>query len=72
MEPIFALLHVVMTVIIFSRANEGACRLQGDPVDPQLCKDGDIIVGGIFPFHSSWDIKELSYMSIPPPLKCMR
>ncbi|XP_062861014.1 extracellular calcium-sensing receptor-like [Trichomycterus rosablanca] len=71
MEPVFALLHVVMTIINFSRANEGACRLQGDQVYPQLWKDGEIIVGGIFPFHSSWDIKDLSYVSMPPPLKCM-
>ncbi|KAG7333494.1 hypothetical protein KOW79_003629 [Hemibagrus wyckioides] len=52
-------------------ANENACSLQGEPVYPQLWKNGDIIVGGIFPFHSSWEIRDLSYVSIPPPLKCM-
>uniref|UniRef100_A0A4W4FZT8 G-protein coupled receptors family 3 profile domain-containing protein n=1 Tax=Electrophorus electricus TaxID=8005 RepID=A0A4W4FZT8_ELEEL len=31
-------------------------------VYPQLSMDGDIIIGGIFPFHSSWEIKDLSYL----------
>uniref|UniRef100_A0A8B9GQB5 G-protein coupled receptors family 3 profile domain-containing protein n=1 Tax=Astyanax mexicanus TaxID=7994 RepID=A0A8B9GQB5_ASTMX len=48
----FALLHMVMAIINFSRANETACNLRGEPVYPQLSKDGDIIVGGIFPFHT--------------------
>uniref|UniRef100_A0A8B9GPV4 G-protein coupled receptors family 3 profile domain-containing protein n=1 Tax=Astyanax mexicanus TaxID=7994 RepID=A0A8B9GPV4_ASTMX len=42
-----------MAIINFSRANETACNLRGEPVYPQLSKDGDIIVGGIFPFHST-------------------
>uniref|UniRef100_A0A4W4FXR5 G-protein coupled receptors family 3 profile domain-containing protein n=1 Tax=Electrophorus electricus TaxID=8005 RepID=A0A4W4FXR5_ELEEL len=40
-------------------------------VYPQLSMDGDIIIGGIFPFHSSWEIKDLSYLVTPPPLNCM-
>ncbi|XP_017564437.1 extracellular calcium-sensing receptor-like [Pygocentrus nattereri] len=71
MEPVFALLHMVMAILTFSRANETACSLQGEPVYPQLSKDGDIIVGGIFPFHSSWEIRDLSYVAMPPSLKCM-
>lgn len=72
MEPAFTFLHVVIAMINFSTANEMACSLQGEPVYPQLWKTGDIIVGGIFPFHSSWEIRDLSYVSMPPPLKCMR
>ncbi|KAL7870286.1 hypothetical protein SRHO_G00077830 [Serrasalmus rhombeus] len=62
---------MVMAILTFSRANETACSLQGEPVYPQLSKDGDIIVGGIFPFHSSWEIRDLSYVAMPPSLKCM-
>uniref|UniRef100_A0A4W4GMB3 G-protein coupled receptors family 3 profile domain-containing protein n=1 Tax=Electrophorus electricus TaxID=8005 RepID=A0A4W4GMB3_ELEEL len=71
MEPVFALLHLVMAIINFSKTNGTACTLQGESVYPQLSKDGDIIIGGIFPFHSSWEIKDLSYLVIPPPTKCM-
>ncbi|XP_060779005.1 extracellular calcium-sensing receptor-like [Neoarius graeffei] len=71
MEPVFTFLHVVLAMINFSTANESTCSLQGEPVYPQLWKNGDIIVGGIFPFHSSWEIRDLSYASMPPPLKCM-
>uniref|UniRef100_A0AAY5EAM5 G-protein coupled receptors family 3 profile domain-containing protein n=1 Tax=Electrophorus electricus TaxID=8005 RepID=A0AAY5EAM5_ELEEL len=38
---------------------------------PPHLQIGDIIVGGIFPFHSSWEITDLSYLVKPPPLKCM-
>uniref|UniRef100_A0A4W4HDP3 G-protein coupled receptors family 3 profile domain-containing protein n=1 Tax=Electrophorus electricus TaxID=8005 RepID=A0A4W4HDP3_ELEEL len=69
MEPTFALLHVVMVIISFSKSNGTACTLQGESVYPQLSKDGDIIVGGMFSFHSSWEITDLSYLVKPPPLK---
>ncbi|KAI4876841.1 hypothetical protein NFI96_016972 [Prochilodus magdalenae] len=71
MESIFTLLHVVMAIINFSNTNGTFCSLQGEPVYPQLSKDGDIIVGGIFPFHRSWKITEASYMVKPSPLNCM-
>ncbi|XDV29298.1 hypothetical protein PO909_032435 [Leuciscus waleckii] len=71
MEPFFALMHVVMTIITFTRANETTCTLQGQPVYPQLWKDGDIIIGGVFSFHSSWEIRQLTYSVTPPPLKCV-
>uniref|UniRef100_A0AAY5F509 G-protein coupled receptors family 3 profile domain-containing protein n=1 Tax=Electrophorus electricus TaxID=8005 RepID=A0AAY5F509_ELEEL len=51
-----------MTIISFSKSNGTDCTLLGESVYPQLSKDGDIIVGGIFPFHSSWEITDLSYL----------
>ncbi|XP_056622386.1 extracellular calcium-sensing receptor-like [Triplophysa dalaica] len=71
MEPLFALMHVVMTIVSFTRANETACVLQGQPVYPQLWKDGDIILGGVFSFHSSWEVRQITYLTTPPPLKCI-
>ncbi|XP_076851091.1 extracellular calcium-sensing receptor-like [Brachyhypopomus gauderio] len=70
MEPVFALLHVIMAIINFSSANGTGCTLQGDSTYPQLSKDGDIMVGGMFAFHSSWEITDSSYVVKPPPLKC--
>ncbi|XP_076851100.1 extracellular calcium-sensing receptor-like [Brachyhypopomus gauderio] len=70
MEPVFALLHVIIAIINFSKSNGTACTLQGESVYPQLSKDGDIILGGIFSFHSSWEIIDSSYMVKPSPLKC--
>ncbi|XP_072551879.1 extracellular calcium-sensing receptor-like [Salminus brasiliensis] len=69
MESLVTLLHVMMAIINFSRAN-ATCNLQEDSAYPQLSKDGDIIVGGIFPLHSSWEIPDLSYLVKPLPLKC--
>uniref|UniRef100_A0A3B4CIR2 G-protein coupled receptors family 3 profile domain-containing protein n=1 Tax=Pygocentrus nattereri TaxID=42514 RepID=A0A3B4CIR2_PYGNA len=69
MESLFTLLQVVMTIVNFSRANE-TCSLQGESADPQLSKDGHIIIGGIFPFHSNWEISDLSFTVKPNPPKC--
>nr|XP_009291964.2 extracellular calcium-sensing receptor-like [Danio rerio] len=71
MEPLVALLHMVIAIMTFSKANETTCTLQGEPVLPELWKDGDIIVGGVFSFHSSWEVRQLTYTFVPPPLKCI-
>uniref|UniRef100_A0A671PP91 G-protein coupled receptors family 3 profile domain-containing protein n=1 Tax=Sinocyclocheilus anshuiensis TaxID=1608454 RepID=A0A671PP91_9TELE len=71
MEPLVALLHMVIAIMTFSKANKTVCTLRGEPVHPELWKDGDIIVGGVFSFHSSWEIRQLTYSIMPPPLKCI-
>uniref|UniRef100_A0A665TGE6 G-protein coupled receptors family 3 profile domain-containing protein n=1 Tax=Echeneis naucrates TaxID=173247 RepID=A0A665TGE6_ECHNA len=41
-------------MVSFSQTEEPVCRQRGDPESPQISKDGDILLGGIFSFHSSW------------------
>ncbi|XP_062861025.1 extracellular calcium-sensing receptor-like [Trichomycterus rosablanca] len=71
MESVFTLLHVVIAIINFSKANETICSLLGEPVYPQLWKDGDIIVGAVLPFHGSWEITDMTYTIVPPSINCM-
>ncbi|XP_048837861.1 extracellular calcium-sensing receptor-like [Brienomyrus brachyistius] len=52
-----------------SRKDEPSCHLWGEPQTPQLQKDGDIMIGGVFSFHNNWE-RELLYSQAPPPLKC--
>ncbi|KPP58248.1 extracellular calcium-sensing receptor-like, partial [Scleropages formosus] len=47
------------------------CRQWGRSESPKLLKDGDIMLGGIFSFHSNWE-RELSFENSPPPLKCRK
>uniref|UniRef100_A0A3B5M9K8 G-protein coupled receptors family 3 profile domain-containing protein n=1 Tax=Xiphophorus couchianus TaxID=32473 RepID=A0A3B5M9K8_9TELE len=65
----WALLHLFL-VTSFSQAEEQGCRLRGDPENPQLLLDGDILLGGLFSFHTSWKERENTYMEKPPPLQC--
>ncbi|KAE8295207.1 Extracellular calcium-sensing receptor [Larimichthys crocea] len=53
-------------------AEEPVCRRRGDPENPPLSKDGDIMLGGIFSFHNKWKNKQDSYMHKPQPLQCYR
>uniref|UniRef100_A0A3Q3QHE7 Receptor ligand binding region domain-containing protein n=1 Tax=Monopterus albus TaxID=43700 RepID=A0A3Q3QHE7_MONAL len=55
----------LLVVVSFSQAEELVCQQRGDPENPQLSKDGDIIMGGIFSFHSSWKVRQDTYMNKP-------
>ncbi|XP_027017641.2 extracellular calcium-sensing receptor-like [Tachysurus fulvidraco] len=71
MESIFTLVHVLVAIVNYSGANNYTCSLRDENVDPHIWKNGDIIVGAIFPFHSNWDISESSYSVRPSSMKCM-
>ncbi|KAK2847356.1 hypothetical protein Q5P01_010355 [Channa striata] len=68
-EKGWALLQLLL-IVSFSRAEESVCGHRGDPENSQLSKDGDIILGGIFSFHSSWRDREENYKHKPLPLEC--
>ncbi|XP_074535469.1 extracellular calcium-sensing receptor-like [Halichoeres trimaculatus] len=56
----------------FSQAEKSECRLRGDAENPQLSMDGDIILGGIFSFHSRWEEELHTYEHKPLSLQCIR
>uniref|UniRef100_A0A8C6NHH4 G-protein coupled receptors family 3 profile domain-containing protein n=1 Tax=Nothobranchius furzeri TaxID=105023 RepID=A0A8C6NHH4_NOTFU len=64
-EQGFTLLQLLL-VVSYSQSEESLCRRRGDPEIPQLSKDGDIMLGGIFYFHSSWKNKPNNYTQKPP------
>nr|XP_046245822.1 extracellular calcium-sensing receptor-like [Scatophagus argus] len=68
-EKTWVLLQLLM-VVSFSQGEEQVCRRRGDPEYPQLSKDGDIILGGILSFHSSWIERKDTYKHKPLPLQC--
>ncbi|KAM8768474.1 extracellular calcium-sensing receptor-like [Acanthopagrus schlegelii] len=61
---------LLLLLASFSQAEEPVCRLIGDPENPQLSKDGDILLGGIFSFHNKWKNRLETYMQKPLPLQC--
>ncbi|XP_041796736.1 extracellular calcium-sensing receptor-like [Chelmon rostratus] len=69
-EQGLAILQLLL-VVSFSQAEELLCRQRGDPESPQLSKDGDIMLGGIFSFHSRWKHRQDTYTNRPLPLQCI-
>ncbi|XP_064159319.1 extracellular calcium-sensing receptor-like [Anguilla rostrata] len=61
---------LMLLVAALAGANDPLCKLLGKPEYPHLSKDGDIIIGAIFSFHSSWIDRNLSYTNAPQPLQC--
>ncbi|XP_038149416.1 extracellular calcium-sensing receptor-like [Cyprinodon tularosa] len=56
--------------VSFAQTQEPICR-QLDTEIPQLSKDGDILLGGSFYFHSSWKSRENNFTQKPLPLECI-
>ncbi|XP_038548412.1 extracellular calcium-sensing receptor-like [Micropterus salmoides] len=69
-EQGWALLQLLLLVSV-SQAEERVCRRRGDPENPQLFKNGDIMLGGIFSFYNSWKDRQDTYMHKPLPLQCI-
>ena len=70
-EKGWALLQLLL-VVSFSQTEGSVCKQRGDPEMPQMSKDGDIMLGGVFSFHSSWNVRQNTYMHKPLPLQCKR
>uniref|UniRef100_A0A8C5BNM1 G-protein coupled receptors family 3 profile domain-containing protein n=1 Tax=Gadus morhua TaxID=8049 RepID=A0A8C5BNM1_GADMO len=62
-EQGLALLQLLL-VASFSKSEERVCSLMGEPEEPQLFKTGDIILGGIFSFHSTFKTVDLNFRAI--------
>ncbi|KAK2847366.1 hypothetical protein Q5P01_010365 [Channa striata] len=68
-EQGWALLQLLL-VASFSQAEEPVCMHKGDSENAPLSEDGDIMLGGILSFHSSWKDRQETYKHKPLPLEC--
>ncbi|GAA6072776.1 extracellular calcium-sensing receptor-like, partial [Tachysurus ichikawai] len=53
------------------RASDPPCIIQGLPNPPQLSKDGDILIGGIFNLHTKWEQPAQTFTSGPKKGECI-
>uniref|UniRef100_A0A668RF62 G-protein coupled receptors family 3 profile domain-containing protein n=1 Tax=Oreochromis aureus TaxID=47969 RepID=A0A668RF62_OREAU len=60
-EQGWAFLQLLLVASV-SHAEEPVCRQRGDPENPLLSKNGDIILGGMFSFHTSWKERKDTYI----------
>ncbi|KAK3570695.1 hypothetical protein QTP86_025016, partial [Hemibagrus guttatus] len=54
------------------RAADPPCSIQGLPNPPQLSKDGDVLIGGIFSIHNKWEQIPQTFTSGPKKGECTR
>ncbi|XP_027017483.2 extracellular calcium-sensing receptor-like [Tachysurus fulvidraco] len=54
------------------RAADPPCSIQGLPNPPQLSKDGNILIGGIFSIHSKWEQPAQTFISGPKKGECIQ
>ncbi|KAK2847754.1 hypothetical protein Q7C36_009436 [Tachysurus vachellii] len=52
------------------RAADPPCSIQGLPNPPQLSKDGDILIGGVFNLHTKWEQPAQTFTSVPKKGEC--
>ncbi|XP_064159086.1 extracellular calcium-sensing receptor-like [Anguilla rostrata] len=57
-------------VALLAQADDIPCRQRGKSEPPQLQKDGDVIIGGIFSFHNTWVESEPTFSTEPEQLQC--
>uniref|UniRef100_A0A6Q2YW64 G-protein coupled receptors family 3 profile domain-containing protein n=1 Tax=Esox lucius TaxID=8010 RepID=A0A6Q2YW64_ESOLU len=65
-------LELVLLVLLAGREmGEPVCRLQGWSELPELAMDGDLIIGGIFSFHTDQDRVIDTFQTIPKIQRCI-
>ncbi|KAK2847785.1 hypothetical protein Q7C36_009467 [Tachysurus vachellii] len=63
----FLLTWLLFTVV---RSADPPCSLRGLLNPPQISKDGDVMIGGIFSFHNSWEQTVHAFTSGPQQSNC--
>ncbi|KAJ1080449.1 hypothetical protein NDU88_000649 [Pleurodeles waltl] len=64
------LVHCVLPESVAQRTEHG-CQLHSHEV-AGLSRDGDVILGGIFPLHDDVDIQKITFTVQPAPISCQR
>ncbi|GLD69752.1 extracellular calcium-sensing receptor-like protein [Lates japonicus] len=66
-----ALLKLVLLALLIRKVTP-VCRLQGMAQPPELTKDGDFILGGIFTFRTGYRGSVPTFQSLPDPPTCLK
>lgn len=63
-------LLILLLLIVLMGTGDSLCRLQGLAQPPELAKDGDLVIGGIFSFRTVQDYVTNTFQMIPELRKC--
>uniref|UniRef100_A0A8C4S275 Extracellular calcium-sensing receptor-like n=1 Tax=Erpetoichthys calabaricus TaxID=27687 RepID=A0A8C4S275_ERPCA len=64
------LLLKLVLLPLLTKAEDLVCKLQGYPDISVFSKDGDIIIGGLFSFYTTFTSKRPNFTIFPEPTKC--
>lgn len=63
-------LLILLLLVLLMGHGDSLCRLQGLAQPPELAKDGDLVIGGIFSFRTVQDYVTNTFQTIPEVRKC--
>lgn len=63
-------LSILLLLVVLMGNGDSLCRLQGFAHPPELAKDGDLVIGGIFSFRTVQDYVTNTFQTIPEVRKC--
>lgn len=69
---VMLLLKLLFTLISALIRAKPVCRLQGNPLVPELAGHGDLIIGGIFTFRTGYDGEIPTFQSLPNEPNCKK
>uniref|UniRef100_A0A8C4S2G1 Extracellular calcium-sensing receptor-like n=1 Tax=Erpetoichthys calabaricus TaxID=27687 RepID=A0A8C4S2G1_ERPCA len=64
------LLLKLVLLPLLTKTEDTVCTLRDYPEVPVFSKDGDIIIGGLFSFYSTFTTKKPNFTIMPEPPKC--
>lgn len=63
---------VMLVLLVVMGEGEPVCRLQSREELPDLAKDGDLVIGGIFSFRTEQDGVIDTFQTIPKIRRCIK
>lgn len=61
-----------MVLLVVMGEGEPVLRLQGRAELPDLAKDGELVIGGIFTFQTEYDGRVPNFQSLPDLPRCKK
>lgn len=59
-------------MLLLAVDGQSECQLRGSPQTPEMAREGDLIIGGIFSFRTRQDYMIDTFQTIPDARSCLQ